>query len=81
MEIAKPLAKEHNRSMQTYTTKVATDLLYADDVISDDPDLILPHPRMHLRRFVLEPLADIRPELILPGQKVSVGELLAGLAM
>ena len=57
------------------------DLLYADDVISDDPDLILPHPRMHLRRFVLEPLADIRPELILPGQKVSVGELLAGLAM
>ncbi len=55
------------------------DLLYADDVISDDPDLILPHPRMHLRRFVLEPLADIRPELILPGQQVSVAELLAHL--
>jgi 2-amino-4-hydroxy-6-hydroxymethyldihydropteridine diphosphokinase len=57
------------------------DLLYADDVVSDDPDLILPHPRMHLRRFVLEPLANIRPELILPGQQVSVAELLAGLAM
>ena len=57
------------------------DLLYADDVVSDEPDLILPHPRMHLRRFVLEPLADIRPELILPGQQVSVAELLAGLAM
>ena len=55
------------------------DLLYADAVISDDPDLILPHPRMHLRRFVLEPLADIRPDLMLPGQKVSVAELLAGL--
>lgn len=55
------------------------DLLYADDVISDDPLLILPHPRMHLRRFVLEPLADIRPDLVLPGQQRSVAELLAGL--
>jgi len=55
------------------------DLLYADDVVSDDPELILPHPRMHLRRFVLEPLADIRPELMIPGQKVTVAELLAGL--
>jgi 2-amino-4-hydroxy-6-hydroxymethyldihydropteridine diphosphokinase len=55
------------------------DLLYADDVVSDDPVLTLPHPRMHLRRFVLEPLADIQPELVLPGQKVSVAELLAGL--
>ncbi len=52
------------------------DLLYADQVISDDPDLILPHPRMHLRRFVLEPLADIRPDLMLPGQKVPVATLL-----
>lgn len=55
------------------------DLLYADDAVSDDPVLTLPHPLMHLRRFVLEPLADIRPELVLPGQKVSVAELLAGL--
>lgn len=52
------------------------DLLYADDVVSDDPVLILPHPRMHLRRFVLEPLADIRPELVLPGQKATVAALL-----
>ncbi len=55
------------------------DLLYADDVVSDDPVLTLPHPRMHLRRFVLEPLADIRPELVLPGQQESVADLLAGL--
>ena len=55
------------------------DLLYADDVVSDDPVLTLPHPRMHLRRFVLEPLADIRPELMLPRLHLSVAELLAGL--
>jgi 2-amino-4-hydroxy-6-hydroxymethyldihydropteridine diphosphokinase len=51
------------------------DLLYADDVVSNDPELILPHPRMHLRRFVLQPLADIRPDLILPGQTQTVAML------
>lgn len=55
------------------------DLLYADDVITDDPDLIIPHPRLHLRRFVLQPLADIRPDLRLPGLQHSVAELLAQL--
>lgn len=56
------------------------DLLYADDLVSDDPVLILPHPRLHLRRFVLQPLADIRPDLILPGLSHSVSALLAQLA-
>ncbi len=41
--------------------------------------LQLPHPRMHLRKFVLQPLADIRPELILPNHTVTVRELLAEL--
>jgi 2-amino-4-hydroxy-6-hydroxymethyldihydropteridine diphosphokinase len=41
------------------------------------PRLILPHPRAHLRRFVLEPLAQIAPEFILPGQNETVSELLA----
>lgn len=40
------------------------------------PDLTLPHPRAHLRRFVLEPLAEIAPEFIFPGQKKAVRELL-----
>jgi 2-amino-4-hydroxy-6-hydroxymethyldihydropteridine diphosphokinase len=37
----------------------------------------LPHPRIEERRFVLEPLADIRPELVLPRQTQTVGQLLA----
>jgi 2-amino-4-hydroxy-6-hydroxymethyldihydropteridine diphosphokinase len=55
------------------------DMLYADGVISTDPALILPHPRMHLRRFVLEPLADIRPDLVLPSQTQTVAQLLSAL--
>ena len=42
-------------------------------------DLTLPHPRAHLRRFVLEPLGEIAPELILPGQTKTVAELLTSL--
>ena len=42
-------------------------------------DLVLPHPRAHLRRFVLEPLDEIAPHLILPGQTRAVRELLNAL--
>jgi 2-amino-4-hydroxy-6-hydroxymethyldihydropteridine diphosphokinase len=51
------------------------DLLYAGQQIIAEPDLILPHPRAHLRGFVLGPLAEIRPALILPGQTKTVQEL------
>ena len=55
------------------------DLLYCGDRQIDNEGLRLPHPRTHLRRFVLQPLADIRPDLILPKQTKSVAELLAEL--
>jgi 2-amino-4-hydroxy-6-hydroxymethyldihydropteridine diphosphokinase len=41
--------------------------------------LTLPHPRAHQRRFVLEPLAELAPDLVLPGQTRPVAELLAAL--
>lgn len=43
------------------------------------PSLILPHPRAHLRRFVVEPLAELLPEFLLPGQPWTLRELLARL--
>lgn len=55
------------------------DLLYAGDWVSDDPALTVPHPRLHLREFVLRPLADFRPNLVLPGQTQTIIELLAAL--
>jgi 2-amino-4-hydroxy-6-hydroxymethyldihydropteridine diphosphokinase len=45
----------------------------------NSPELILPHPRAHLRRFVLQPLSEIAPDLILPGQAKTISQLLAGL--
>jgi 2-amino-4-hydroxy-6-hydroxymethyldihydropteridine diphosphokinase len=45
----------------------------------NSPGLILPHPRAHLRRFVLQPLSEIAPDFILPGQSKTVAQLLAGL--
>lgn len=55
------------------------DLLYCGDLVRDSAALILPHPRLHRRRFVLAPLAALRPDLRLPGQTCTVTELLAGL--
>lgn len=52
------------------------DILYFGDEICDEPDLIIPHPRLSDRRFVLQPLNDIRPNLILPRHLTTVGELL-----
>ena len=59
--------------------RIDIDLLYADELRVENERLQLPHPRLHLRRFVLQPLADIRPELVLPGQTKPVRELLAQL--
>ena len=57
--------------------KIDIDLLYFGDTKIDRKELQLPHPRMHLRKFVLQPLAEIRPDLILPTGKKRVRELLA----
>lgn len=43
------------------------DLLMYDALTMDTPLLVLPHPRLHERAFVLRPLSDIAPELVIPG--------------
>lgn len=75
------LATEHllgrDRSSNTRNAPRTIDLdllLYADLQIHE-PGLIVPHPRMHEREFVLRPLAEIAPELIHPITKKSIGEI------
>ncbi|MDR0310996.1 MAG: 2-amino-4-hydroxy-6-hydroxymethyldihydropteridine diphosphokinase [Acidobacteriota bacterium] len=53
------------------------DILFYGDRIISEPDLIIPHPRMTERRFVLEPLGEIAPELRHPVEKKTVRDLLA----
>jgi 2-amino-4-hydroxy-6-hydroxymethyldihydropteridine diphosphokinase len=55
------------------------DLLYVGASCCAGPDLVLPHPGITRRRFVLQPLCDIRPDLVLPGQSLSIANLLANL--
>lgn len=43
------------------------DVLLVGDLQVDEPDLVVPHPRMWQRRFVVAPLADLAPELVAPG--------------
>ena len=44
------------------------DLLVYDDRVIDEPGLVVPHPRLAERRFVLEPLAELDPVLVVPGR-------------
>lgn len=55
------------------------DILMYDDLCCSEPELILPHPRMHQRAFVLRPLAEIAPDCRVPGRGMAV-ELLAACA-
>ena len=50
------------------------DILYFGDEQMENDILLLPHPRLTRRRFVLQPLADIRPDLILPGDAATIAK-------
>ena len=53
------------------------DILFYDNMVIDTPPLVIPHPRLHERAFVLVPLADVAPDLIHPIFQKSVSQLLA----
>ena len=55
------------------------DIIFYNNLVIEIEDLIIPHPRAHFRRFVLEPLFEIAPDFIHPSLKVSVCELLDNL--
>ena len=64
------------RELEKGPRTIDLDLLLYGDTISDTEFLKLPHPRLHLRRFVLVPLAELAPKLIHPTLKKPISELL-----
>jgi 2-amino-4-hydroxy-6-hydroxymethyldihydropteridine diphosphokinase len=53
------------------------DVLYVGNMVLNNPEIIIPHPRLAQRRFVLLPLSEIAPDLVLPGHARSVRTLLS----
>jgi 2-amino-4-hydroxy-6-hydroxymethyldihydropteridine diphosphokinase len=76
IRIEESLGRDRNHPRNLSRT-IDIDLLYADDLTVNNEQLQLPHPRMHERKFVLQPLADIRPGLVLPDRKTPISGLLA----
>jgi 2-amino-4-hydroxy-6-hydroxymethyldihydropteridine diphosphokinase len=78
LRIERELGRDRAASAPQGPRTVDLDLLLYGDEQIDEPGLQVPHPRLHERRFVLEPLSDLDAGLFLPGRgKVQV--LLAGL--
>ena len=78
IRIEQSLGRKRDHARNT-SRKIDIDILYAEELNVKNEQLELPHPRLHLRKFVLRPLADIRPDLVLPNQTMTVRELLAQL--
>jgi len=76
IQIEEALGRKRDHPRNASRT-IDIDLLYCEDQRINDERLQLPHPRLHLRIFVLRPLADIRRHLVLPGEKKTVSDLLA----
>jgi 2-amino-4-hydroxy-6-hydroxymethyldihydropteridine diphosphokinase len=76
LEIERELGRDRSSEERWGPRTIDLDLLlYGDDVI-DEPGLNVPHPRLAERRFVLEPLHELAPSLLLPDGR-TVGDLLA----
>jgi 2-amino-4-hydroxy-6-hydroxymethyldihydropteridine diphosphokinase len=75
MHVEEALGRKGDHAKNVSRT-IDIDLLYCGDRKVGDNRLQLPHPRLHVRKFVLQPLADIRAGLVLPGQAKTVRQLL-----
>jgi 2-amino-4-hydroxy-6-hydroxymethyldihydropteridine diphosphokinase len=72
--------RKPSRTRRKYRPRpIDLDLLFFDKEIIHTSPLTVPHPRLHERRFVLAPMAELAPALIHPELNVSISELLAGL--
>lgn len=79
LAIERTLGRVRDPSKRWAARTIDLDLILYDDLMIHEPGLIVPHPRMHERRFVLEPLAQIAPEWVVPTLGKTVLQLLHAL--
>lgn len=76
----KLLAPHSSPLTRKYASRpIDIDIIFYDSEVIDEPDLTVPHPRMHLRRFVLEPLCEVMPDYLHPLLHKTVKQLLTEL--
>ncbi|MDQ2649181.1 MAG: 2-amino-4-hydroxy-6-hydroxymethyldihydropteridine diphosphokinase [Actinomycetota bacterium] len=69
-------AADRRREVRWGPRTLDVDVLWVDGEVVDEPDLVVPHPRMWERRFVIAPLADLAPDLVPPDRlAATVGEV------
>lgn len=74
-KIEKNLGRERTEDRNA-PRPIDIDLIYADGQVVESDGLEVPHPRWAERRFVVQPLCDVRPELVMPENSQSVAEIL-----
>jgi len=77
LEAEKKLGREREKSNAYQSRPIDMDILFFNQDLIQSPELEVPHPRLHLRRFALEPINEIAPHLIHPGFTKTISQLLA----
>ncbi len=78
-KIEKNLGRERDNDDRNAPRPIDVDIIYAGEQIIDSGGLEVPHPRWAERRFVVQPLCDVRPKLVLPEASKTVAQILNSL--
>lgn len=78
-QVESELGRKRDEDDKNTPRPVDVDIIFYGDQLIGSGGLVVPHPRWAERRFVVQPLADLQPERILPGMERSVAEVMAAL--